>query len=320
MSNYGIPYMGSKAGIAPSICMNFPAAEHFYDLFGGGFSISHYMIENKSNKFKYFHYNEIKADIVKLVEQAINGDFNYSKFKQPWVSRKDFFANLDNAYIRCCWSFGNNQRGYLFGEDIEAYKKSLHMAIVFDEFDSLSATVLWFNKWPAIAKTIKQRRYYLSQKLYWFNKNKEIPKILYQFLSEKQLKEIGNKDNLQQLERLEQLARLERLQQLERLQRLQRLQRLTCTSKDYRQVEILPDSVVYCDIPYQGTSDYGEFNHKEFFDWAASRQFPVYISEYNVPDPRFKLIYDIDKRSILSANKYKCINKSEKLYWNKVSL
>jgi len=62
---------------------------------------------------------------------------------------------------------------------------------------------------------------------------------------------------------------------------------------------------VYCDIPYFGTADYGGFDHDKFFDWAATRDFPVLISEYNISDKRFKLIYEIDKRSLLSHCKKK---------------
>jgi hypothetical protein len=92
------------------------------------------------------------------------------------------------------------------------------------------------------------------------------------------------------------------------------------TSKDYRDVEILPHSVVYCDIPYQGTVGYGNFSHKEFFDWASSRPFPVYVSEYKIDDPRFKLVYEISKRSMMCKDKDKCVDKNERLYWNGVVL
>jgi site-specific DNA-adenine methylase len=317
--------MGSKAKIVPSLAMNLPPATHFYDLFGGGFSVTHYMMEHKASRYKHFHYNEIKADVVELVKRAIAGEYNYKKFKPPWVSREDFFRLKDHdAYVRCCWSFGNDQKTYLFGEDIEAYKKSMHMAVVFDQFDPLAAEVLGFEKWPFNVISVKQKRIYLRQKIEFYRKTK-IPRILHQFLSEKQLqtisgynqvKELEQLERLERLQELQQLERLERLQQLEQLEQLEQLQQLTCTSKDYREVEILPDSIVYCDIPYQGTADYGAFNHKEFFDWAATREFPVYISEYNISDKRFKLVYDIDKRSLLSSNKNKCVNKSEKLYWN----
>lgn len=55
--------------------------------------------------------------------------------------------------------------------------------------------------------------------------------------------------------------------------------------------------------------------HKEFYDWAASRAFPVYISQYSLSDDRFKLIYSVDKRSMLAADKM-VGNKEENLYWN----
>jgi site-specific DNA-adenine methylase len=97
------------------------------------------------------------------------------------------------------------------------------------------------------------------------------------------------------------------------------LQRLSLTSKDYRQVEILPNSVVYCDIPYKDCKTYGEFNYSEFFDWASSRSFPVYISEYNIDDKRFKLIYSIDKLGLLSGSDKPRKTVIEKLYWNGVS-
>jgi DNA adenine methylase len=53
-------------------------------------------------------------------------------------------------------------------------------------------------------------------------------------------------------------------------------------NKDYTELEIPTNSIIYCDIPYQGTADYGEFNHKEFFDWAAEQVHPVFVSEYNM--------------------------------------
>jgi hypothetical protein len=312
MSEYGIPYMGSKSGIALSICSFLPKATHFYDLFGGGFSITHCMLENRAKKYQHFHFNEIKPSTVDLIQRSIAGEFSYSVFKPPWISREEFFEKKEHdAYIRCIWSFGNNQTGYMFGEDIEPYKKSMHMAVVFSEFDDLAAAVLRFRKWPENVKTIKQRRHYLWQLIEHYRKTK-IPKILHQFLSPKQL------------ERLEQLRQLQQLQQLERLEQLQQLEgrfeRLSLTAKDYREVEILPDSVVYCDIPYQGTADYGNtFSHKEFFDWATSRPFPVYVSEYEIKDPRMKLVYEVDKRVLLTQSGDSNKVKSERLYWNGVS-
>jgi hypothetical protein len=191
-----------------------------------------------------------------------------------------------------------------------------------DEFDALSSEVLRFNKWPAIARTIKQRRYYLRQLIEHYRKTK-IPVHLHKYVSEKQRNQLATIDNVRQLKQLEQLQQLQQLKQLEQLQRLQQLQQLqqllTITSKDYRDGTIERDAVVYCDIPYAGTADYGgAFSHKDFFDWAASREFPVFISEYNVPDPRFKLVYTVDKRCLLTSDGESNKVKQEKLYWNGV--
>jgi len=304
---YGIPYMGSKSDICASIALNFPAAENFYDMFGGGFSMTHYMIQNKSHRFKNFHYNEIKSDVVELIKKSINGDFNYEKFKPEWIGKEDFFLRKDtDALVRCLWSFGNNQRTYLFSEEIELYKKSLHMAVVFDEFNSTAKSILKLTAWPKEISTIRQRRLYLRQRVAFDKRG---------------LKK-GELEQLQQLQQLEQLQRFQQLKQLERLELLELLENVTFSALSYEHVQIKPNSVVYCDIPYKGTANYiSEFNHQIFFDWAAALPFPVYISEYNVSDPRFKLVYSLGKGVKLSRagmTKSSSDNEREKLYWNGV--
>ncbi len=309
MSEFGIPYMGSKAKIAKSICMKLPKADHFYDLFGGGFSMTHCMIKDFSHKYKTFHYNEIKSDVVGLVNRSIAGEFSYDRFKPEWISRDEFFKRKDHdAYVRCLWSFGNDQKGYLFGREIEAYKKSLHMAVVFNEFNDFAEKLLGFNTWPVYAKTIKQRRLFVRQKVAYDAKKNPL----------KGRGDLQQLERLEQLEQLQQLEQLERLGQLDRLEQLEQLQRLTTSSLSYDQVDIKPNSIIYCDIPYENTADYGNFfNRSKFLDWAANHSEPVYISEYNVSDPRFKMVYTIDKRSLLNiATKDNHTVKQEKLYWN----
>ena len=317
--NYGIPYMGSKSGIMPSLALNFPAADHFYDLFGGGFSVSHYMIKNKGQRYKHFHYNEIKSDVVELVKRAIAGEFNYDVYKPEWISREDFLKRKEtDAYVRCIWSFGNNQEDYLFSEDIEPYKKSMHQAVVFGEFDALASEVLGFSAWPARYSTVTKRRLRLTSKIEEYRKS-EIPAVLHKYLKPEQLKQLKRLHRVQQLEHLGRLGRLQQLERLERLERLEQLKRLSFYSDDYRKINILPNSAVYCDTPYSGTAGYiSEFNHADFFDWAASRSFPVFFSEYAVDDQRFKCVYAIDRAVKLAAKGTSSAksSKSENLYWN----
>ena len=116
--------------------------------------------------------------------------------------------------------------------------------------------------------------------------------------------------SLQRLESMESLQNLQRLQSMERLQRLQSMERLQSykklfsSSKDYRDVKILPDSVIYCDIPYKGTDEYnaGGFNHDEFYSWCAKQKELVLISSYEMPKD-FIEIASFSHRSTLCSGK-----------------
>jgi len=62
------------------------------------------------------------------------------------------------------------------------------------------------------------------------------------------------------------------------------------TCLDYREFQFTSPSVIYCDIPYQGTKQYDsskEFNHHTFWQWCRSKKddgHTVYISEYTAPE------------------------------------
>lgn len=52
---------------------------------------------------------------------------------------------------------------------------------------------------------------------------------------------------------------------------------------DYREVKIPDRTLIYCDIPYRGTTQYGvRFDHDAFWRWAEtrSRTNPIVVSEY----------------------------------------
>ena len=78
--------------------------------------------------------------------------------------------------------------------------------------------------------------------------------------------------------------------------------KLTTKVGDYRNVEILPDSVIYADIPYKDTRDYGiEFDHEAFYDWCEKQTALVLISEYWMPEDRFVCIAEFERKSTFSA-------------------
>lgn len=307
--------MGSKSKIANKICGIFPNAENFYDLFGGGFSITHCMLKNRFRDFKNFHFNEIRPGICELIQSAIKGDYSYDKFKPEFIDRETFDKKKDSdPYIKMIWSFANNGSNYLFGKDIESYKRSMHNAVVFGQFDDLARQTLGVSRFEDDFD-IPKRRFFLRNRIEYFRKS-GIPDFLKEYLNKDQLERIQQLEQLQRLQQLEQLQRLERLEQLQQLQQLGRLEQLQFYNLDYRSVEIKESSVVYCDPPYIGTADYGSnFNHQDFYDWAANQGNPVFISEYELKDSRFKCVFKTDKRSLLSSNK-KMNTKQEKVFVN----
>lgn len=115
MGRYGIPYKGSKNGIAEWVVDRLPPSHTLYDLFCGGCAITHCSME----KGKYGHYviNDIDEQLPKFFVDAANGAYRDEK---RWISREDFEMWKDSdPYIRYLWSFGNKGKTYLYSKQIE---------------------------------------------------------------------------------------------------------------------------------------------------------------------------------------------------------
>lgn len=258
--------MGSKSKIAKWIVDMLPAAHTWVEPFAGGCAVTHAAI--LSGKYKKFIINDI-TDSAKVFVDAINGKF---KNENRWISRSDFLELKDeDAYVRLCFSFGNDQKTYCYSREIEPYKRAFHYAVMFNDFKPFENLGIKLN----ISKTFNsdyERRIHIKRHLIAIRKDKHA-------------------GYLQSLERLE---RLQRLQSLERLQPLQ---------LDYRDVPIPKnDYIVYCDPPYVNTNAYlSSFNHDEFYKWALSIK-NLFISEYEMPEP-FKRIEMRRKTCTFSALK-----------------
>ena len=316
MSKYGIPYMGSKDKIAEKIISFLPSGNRLCDLFGGGFAITECAIY--SHKYKQHLYNELNPLLPALIKKAIKGDYNYKRFKPEWISKEDFDRLKDtDGYIKYIWSFSNKGSNYMFGKDIEPYKKAAHDYIVFNKKSEIFNRFFKdIDKYIKVSD-IKSRRIIFRRYL--------------QAVIERYRKNGQNLQELNQLERLQNLECLERLQNLECLERLQNLEcleRLQITNDTYLNYQHQDGDVVYCDPPYEDTAQYNNnsgFNHKEFYDWVATRPYVVYFSSYNnISDKRFKMVWAEGKRNLMQGAstktkngatmyKYECIYSNEDL-------
>lgn len=304
--HYGIPYMGSKQKLVdkliPFILKRHPNATAFYDLFGGGASASLYTV------LKYPHldvmYNERSKAIGNLVKHLkdsgeIPFDFvTRSEFESKYEG-DDWFAGV----LQTCWTFGNNQKSYLYGMPIQDFKEELSKLVMTGEGDIpyLEKFIVEFNQ-KEYGKKVSGRIFLNTQRY----------KTPYQrrIVLSRQIPNIGQ---------LQHLARLERLEQIKNMPGISTLGVSIGTS--YDEVPILDDAILYCDPPYEGTAEYreGGFDHKKFYDWVMAQPYPVYVSSYKISDDRLKLVKAINTRSLLAAAYTdKPSYNYENLYWNGV--
>lgn len=306
--NYGIPYMGSKQKLVdkllPFIIKRHPGADSFYDLFGGGGSASLYMV------LKYPHldvvYNERSLAISSLMKALREGD----ELSAAWIDRDTFEReHIGNdawaGLLQTCWTFGNNQKSYLYGKPIEEFKEKLTDLVMTGEGD-----IAWLEKKAdqllasEYGKKDRHTRIFLNTERYTTPYQRRI-------VLNRQLPELGA---------LQHLTRIERLRQIQNMPGISTLG--IHEGKSYDEVPIIGVSpIIYCDPPYEGTAEYreGAFDSKKFYDWVMAQTVPVYVSSYKVSDPRLKLVKAVNTRSLLNSSKSDKSNYNyENLYWNGV--
>lgn len=258
--------MGSKNSIAKEIVDFLPPADNFYDLFAGGCAITQAAIETE--KYKNFYINDIDPMPTQLFMDAINGKL---KDRTEWISREDFYKLVDSdPFVRYCWSFGSNGQEYMYGHDLEALKEEFHKAVFEKNY---------YNRYLAIKRFLK---------IYDNLNNAKCDKRLNQF------------QDIERYKRCLDIERYKRCQDIECYKRCQDIER-TCTS--YDEIEIKRNSIIYCDIPYRNKKKYKlqNFNYEKFYDWAENQTQPIFISECEMPEERFRCVWQKAKRRTYSS-------------------
>ena len=66
----------------------------------------------------------------------------------------------------------------------------------------------------------------------------------------------------------------------------------------YDEVELVPNSIIYCDIPYKDTTKYNTskgFDYDKFYNWCIEKHnegHKVFISEYYMPEDKFECVWE----------------------------
>ena len=293
---YGVSYKGSKSKIVDKLAEVIPyrGIDNFYDLFAGGCAVTHKMY--LEGRYKHYYANDIDGQALRLFCDGLKGKYAN---ETRWISREDFFNLKDcDPYVSCCWSFGNNQRDYLYSRAIEPYKKACHYAIVFGDFALLK------DLYPDVGAACEIT---LNGIVDIHERRIKFRSVIGCKLAERSNSGLMRLSQENDVDRLESLERLERLQSLERLERLERFE---YSVSDYKDVEIKPNSVIYADIPYISTNTYNKksstvqpFNHEEFYDWCCKQKELVLISEYYMPADRFTKVWSTNHVQSLCATK-----------------
>lgn len=302
--NLGIPYMGSKRKYADALICKMlelqPHKKYFYDLFGGGGAMSFAALQKGMTVF----YNEKQTDLVDFIR------FIFERMKQPrgrfglfpnecykFVTREEFMrlkteSGVYAQFVRICYSFGNNQHGYMFNPELEKLKHLAHDVVVFQCAESLQK----LSDVLGVAFTLSTSPDLNTRRLEF----------------QRQVKAHGKRLDLQQLENLQQLEQLQQLTQLERLE-----PKITFHNLDYRDVKIITppkETIIYLDPPYRGTAKYIEgLDYAELDAFFTDLPCVAFMSEYTAP---FHCVYKIKTRSTLSSSSNIC-HKIERLYVNR---
>ena len=255
MIKYGLPYKGSKNKLAERIVNLLPRASHFYDLFSGGCAVAHCALTK--GRYKHVHINDINEMMPKAFVKALQGGFDD---EDRWISREEFFRLKDtDPYVALCFSFGNNLKDYCYGKDIEPIKKAMHYAIFFDSYE-LSDSLIGVDLRPIRKCATRQEKYIMAKRLI-----NNYPPRLESFERLLQVKNKAGKTSC-----------------------------LTWSTKDYQDVTIEDNSVIYCDIPYKNTGGYvgkgSNFDYERFYEWCLKQTQPLFISSYEMPENDFKVI------------------------------
>lgn len=357
----GLPYKGAKRKIASKLMQvmadHAPQANYFYDLFGGGGSMSLCAYANGYD----VTYNELSKqtflyfDLAAIQSSKAKGKYgilpeNYYQF----VSKEEFDKIKSevrqgkhshyNSFVMCMYSFGNDCDSYLCNKDKEILKRMGHYLILDNDKECAEFWDTYFSENGSVGGMYNYMQKHIYPALDWharrlifkdmtlkleairvaqmWDKLKDIDFDTLKNMTQKALCRMidehnphlekknykGSGSKLKELKHLYHLEHLERLQHLEKIKHAY----ITCLNLSYDAVPIQSKpskTILYLDPPYINTSDYRDngtpaFNHDAFYQWCidkAKQGYNVFISEYAMPEDRFKCVYSKEVMSALSG-------------------
>lgn len=339
---YGLPYKGSKNKLAERIVSLLPKRTHLIDLFCGGCAVSHAALLR--NKYEHIHINDINWMCPTLFIDALNGkyqnetrwisreDFFKLKDTDPYVAVVWSFGNNLRNYLYSK-EIEPLKKAIHYAIFFHEYSRGKELGYDLSFIEPISD----------IQRRYAAVRRYFSQFCHFRQQSFEGAESSHQLQVEHVTRVGAESSRLQSTEAYDRINQTGECRKMEHKSHLSKkkykrpselqseeshnciaqmaLQRataipasnfgggqfshITSSVLDYQQVTIPDDSVIYCDIPYEGTDGYLEkdsegFDYERFYDWCEHQTQPVFISSYQMPDDRFDCIEEFSHRSTLS--------------------
>ena len=348
--NYGLPYKGSKNSIAKWVISNLPASHTFVDLFAGGCAVTHAAIlSGKFGRFianDITEYPQVFRDAIdgkyrNECRWISREDFLRLKDDDPYVRLCWSFGNDMKTYMyapeverfkkhmhaifsagtptsaRLAWKGFVREFAKVRDKIGELTQKVLKLCAACDVAPQYNADGT-LNAKAIHTDVFRVKSAYLRKYLQNALKLSGLtPKDVDRHLGNCMGGHYFNESqwmlpSSEQYEKLQEILPALTIPWAPLNESLQILERLKLSRKDYSDVAIPPGATVYCDPPYANTSGYiDDFDHERFYRWLRSMEFPVFVSEYSMPDD-FICFASIDKACTYSSSK--TIKRAEKMF------
>ena len=350
--NFGLPYTGSKNRIAPWLMEVLPDCEHFVDVFSGGCAVSHAMIVyGKAKKIilndiqgdvPALFLDALHGDLEKYspYQWIDRTTFFEQKDTNPFIRLVYSFGNNGNSYLysRQIEEYEHSVHMALVEDDWYSF------SVLCPELSEKCKNELL--KYPIIqnkcSKSIKERYLMFNKKCTevlrdisgnnWFSdiiqKNPFYRTAKKEWISHgKSSKEINGITSSKDILNTLRIASIHSIQSFDGIERIHRINQnnnnnnihfINAQSMDYRLLDIPNNSVVFCDPPYKDSAvkyNNTKFNHEDFYDWCIekAKYNDVFVTEYNIEHPCFKLIGEKARQFSLNATGSQGL-KTERLY------
>ena len=102
------------------------------------------------------YYNDLNTAVCNLLKKIQKDGVTAEFFN--WISREEFIelkdgTNWKSGLVQTCWSFGNNQKTYLFGKGVEKIKKQAHEYLLANGYlETPSKRIELLNKFKEMSK------------------------------------------------------------------------------------------------------------------------------------------------------------------------